>query len=67
MGLEVFGAIVIAVAVIVGCGAHLFTKKVDSPAEQVAEAVLRSKGIDIDFSAYEKQEQNNKAQDPKSE
>jgi hypothetical protein len=43
-------AIIIAVAGVIGFGAFFFSGKPDSPVEQAAEAVLRTHGIDIDFS-----------------
>ncbi len=47
------------IAVVVGCFAvgslyMAFSKKVDAPVEQAAEAVLRAEGIDVDFSAGKK-------------
>jgi len=35
---------------LVGFGAYLFADKPDSPIEQAAETLLRTQGIDIDFS-----------------
>ncbi len=67
MGLELFGAIVIAVAIIVGAGAHYFSGKDDSPIEQVSEQILKTKGIDIDFSADAKRLEEDKAHEPKAE
>lgn len=45
----IYLAIIIA-GFLVGLGAYTITKKNDSPVEQAAEAVLKSQGIDIDFS-----------------
>jgi len=42
--------IIITAAFLVGLGSYLFTKKNDGHVEQAAEAVLRTHGIDIDFS-----------------
>ena len=41
---------VIIIATVVGIGSYVLTQKNDSPIEQAAEAVLRTQGIDIDFS-----------------
>lgn len=57
MTLELIGAIAIAVAIVTGIGAHFITKQNDTPVEQAAEAVLRAKGIEIDFSPDDKDEQ----------
>lgn len=65
MGLEIIGAIVIAVAVAVGLGAHYVSKKNDSAVEQLAETVLKAKGIDIDFSADDKKAETEKANESK--
>lgn len=48
--------IIIAVAILVGLGAHFFTKENDSPVEQLAEKVLHMEGVDVDFSAEDKAE-----------
>lgn len=50
-------ALIIVIAIVVGVGAHFFSQKNDSPAEQAAEQVLKSKGIDIDFSAESKKKE----------
>lgn len=49
----------ITLVIIVACFAvgglyAAFSKKVDEPLEQAAEAVLRTQGIDIDFSVCKK-------------
>lgn len=41
---------IIALALLIGGGALFITKQNDSPVEQAAEYVLRTQGIDIDFS-----------------
>tara|TARA_R110000796_G_scaffold65782_2_gene151783 strand:+ start:2792 stop:2980 length:189 start_codon:yes stop_codon:yes gene_type:complete len=43
-------AIIVSVAVIIGSLAPIITKKKDSVAEQLSEAVLREYGTDIDFT-----------------
>lgn len=40
----------IAVAAAVGIGAYIVTGKPDSTLEQAAEALLKTQGIDVDFS-----------------
>lgn len=42
--------ILIASALCIGFLAFQFSKKNDSPVEQAAEAVLKTQGVDIDFS-----------------
>ena len=42
--------IIIALAFCAGFAALMITKKNDSPVEQVAEAVLRTQGVDVDLS-----------------
>ncbi len=59
----------IVLAIIVGCFvvgtlAVTITKKNDSPAEQAAEAVLKSQGIDIDFSPENTNGDNSKDATP---
>lgn len=49
-GFALLPVFIIACAVSVGIAALVITKKNDSPVEQAAEAVLRTQGIDIDFS-----------------
>lgn len=44
----------IAVAICVGCYFMFRSNEVDAPAEQVAEAILKAEGIDVDFSAAKK-------------
>ncbi len=55
---EIVSAVVITLAVIVGFSVNYFTGKPDTPIEQLSEEVLRSQDIDIDFSADEKQGEN---------
>ena len=45
-----FKIMIIGVAMSVGFGSYFITKKPDAPIEQVAEAVLRTQGIDVDLS-----------------
>lgn len=53
--MTVLGIIITAVALVVGYGYHHFSKKVDTPIEQMAEAVIeKESGIEIDFSADDK-------------
>lgn len=53
-----FTAIILAIALVVGVVAHEVTKQNDHPVEQIAESILKSHGgIDIDFSAEDKQEE----------
>lgn len=42
--------IIIIASLIVGALALVLSKKNDSPVEQAAEAILKTQGIDIDFS-----------------
>lgn len=42
--------IVIIGAMLVGGAAYFISKKNDSPVEQAAEAVLKTQGVNIDFS-----------------
>lgn len=49
-GFAFIPVIIIIAAMFVGAGAYLISKKNDSPAEQAAEAVLKTQGVDIDFS-----------------
>jgi hypothetical protein len=44
----------VAACLVVGGLYAIYSKKIDAPVEQAAEAVLKSKGIDIDFSAGKK-------------
>ena len=67
MVLEILGALIVAVAIAVGASAHYISKKNDSAVEQISEAVLHSKGIDIDFSADDKKAEQEKAQESKQE
>lgn len=43
-------AIIVVVAMIVGIATYFISKKNDTLVEQVAEAILKTQGIDIDFS-----------------
>ena len=52
--------VIVVVALTLGIGSKFMFKKPDNPIEQASEAVLRSQGIDIDFSAAQKSEQNSK-------
>lgn len=49
-GVAVIPIIIILAAFCVGGAAFLLSMKNDSPLEQAAEAVLKTQGIDIDFS-----------------
>ncbi len=42
--------VVMIIALLFGLCAHVITRKNDSAIEQAAEAILKSEGIDIDFS-----------------
>jgi hypothetical protein len=42
--------LIIGGALAIGLSAKIFTKTNDHPIEQAAESVLRSHGIDLDFS-----------------
>lgn len=48
--------ILIVVLIVGGIGVRSYTKKNDTPAEQIIEAVLKQNGVDIDFSAESKEE-----------
>jgi hypothetical protein len=48
--LNIIRYIVIGVVFAVGAGGYIMTKVNDGPVEQAAEAILRTQGIDIDFS-----------------
>lgn len=53
--MTVLGIVITAVALVVGYGYHHFSKKNDTPIEQMAEAVIEKEaGIEIDFSAADK-------------
>ena len=43
-------AIIVVVAMIIGIATSFISKKNDTLVEQVAEAILKTQGIDIDFS-----------------
>ena len=43
-------AIIVVVAMIIGIATYFISKKNDTLVEQVAEAILKTQGIDIDFS-----------------
>ena len=56
--MTVLGIFITAIALIVGWSAHYFTKKIDTPLEQVAEQVIeKESGITIDFSEEDKQKE----------
>lgn len=48
--LNIFKYAIIALAAGVGIGAYVLTGKPDSALEQAAEALLKTQGIDVDFS-----------------
>lgn len=50
--------VIIVACVVVGSLYMAFSKKVDAPVEQAAEAVLHMEGIDVDFSAGKKHDAN---------
>ena len=55
----------IALVIIVACFAvgtvyMVKSKQIDAPAEQAAEAILKAKGIDVDFSSEKKHSNNPK-------
>ena len=52
MGIIVLG--IVAVCFAVGAIITATTDKADTPAEQIVEAVLKTQGIDYDFSASKK-------------
>jgi hypothetical protein len=54
-GFAFIPVILIATALCAGFLAYKLTKVNDSPVEQAAEAVLRTEGIDIDFSPDDQQ------------
>jgi hypothetical protein len=49
-GFAFIPVIIILGAICVGSAAYLISKKNDSQVEQAAEAVLKTQGVDIDFS-----------------
>lgn len=49
-GFALIPVLVIIGALVVGSAAYFISKKNDSPIEQAAEAVLKTQGVDIDFS-----------------
>lgn len=49
-GFAFIPVIVIMAAMLVGSAAYFISKKNDSPVEQAAESVLKTQGVDIDFS-----------------
>lgn len=49
-GFAFIPVIVIIAALCVGSAAYFISKKNDSAVEQAAEAVLKTQGVDIDFS-----------------
>lgn len=48
--------VIIVACIAIGTIIMVFSKQIDSPAEQVVEAVLHVEGIDVDFSAEKKEE-----------
>ena len=52
-GFAFIPVIIIMAAMLLGGAAYFVSKKNDSPVEQAAEAVLRTQGVDIDFSPDE--------------
>ena len=48
--LNIIRYVVIAAVFAVGAGAYIITDKPDGHIEQAAESILRTQGIDIDFS-----------------
>ena len=62
--MELIGIVLLVVGLVGGLAAHYISGKIDSPAEQAAEALLKTKGVDVDFSADAKKEQA--AKDPKN-
>lgn len=55
-GFAFIPVIVIIAALCVGSAAFFISKKNDSPVEQAAEAVLKTQGVDIDFSPDDEEE-----------
>jgi hypothetical protein len=53
---EPYSLIIVAACLLVGGYYAIKSKVIDSPAEQTAEALLRTEGIDVDFSAEKKKE-----------
>ena len=54
--MTILGIIITTIALVVGYGYHHFSKKIDTPIEQMAEAVIeKESGIKIDFSAEDKE------------
>lgn len=49
-GFAFIPVMIILGAVLAGSAAYFISKKNDSPVEQAAEAILKTEGIDIDFS-----------------
>lgn len=57
-GFAFIPVIVIIAALCVGSAAYFITKKNDSPIEQAAESVLKTQGVDIDFSPDDEENDN---------
>lgn len=53
---EPFSLIIIAICICIGGYFAIKSKVIDSPIEQADEAILRTQGIDVDFSAEKKKE-----------
>lgn len=47
-------AVAMAVLLMLGAGVHYFSKTPNSPVEKLIEQLLKSDGIDVDFSASDK-------------
>lgn len=58
-GFAFIPVIVIIAALCVGSAAYFITKKNDSPIEQAAESVLKTQGVDIDFSPDDEEDDTN--------
>jgi hypothetical protein len=56
MNIKILPVLLIVGALVAGYASKIFTKQNDHPIEQAAESVLRSHGIDLDFSPDDKDE-----------
>lgn len=56
MKLPFLKVLVVSFFILLGLFAHIISKKNDGPIEQIAEAILKAEGIDIDFSDDEDME-----------
>ena len=53
------GAVIfIGACILAGIILSFTSKKIDSPVEQTLEAILATEGIDVDFSAWKKAEED---------